>query len=549
MWAVCWVGAGAPAQYPCPGAPARPCTPLHPGPAPALGRTQLVCWLRGFWPGQGLVLALSAELPSTEPQLTGMMTRQLGQPARLRSPTSAACKPSLLSSRSVAARGLADHASHTAQVIAQLAEDNTVAAAVAATAATTGVAADRGADFLADLFESILTVLDNMLETAHVPYSYGFAIILLTIMVKAITFPLSKKQVESTVAMQALQPSIKELQAKYAGDQETLQLETSRLYKDAGVNPLAGCLPTLATIPVFIGLYKSLSNAASDGLLTEDFFWIPSLAGPTTIAARASVSVKGGATCGDGVGDGFAGPTTIVPRASGSVGDGAACGDGVAGPATIAARASVSVGDGAACGDGVAGPATVVARESGGGLEWLWPFVDGHPPIGWPSAGAYLVMPVLLVLSQFWSQKYMQPPQQEGAEPNPSTAILKFLPLMIGWFSLNVPSGLTLYWFVNNILSTAQQVYLKSNVQVNLPTKSAAVSNSVTSSNGAAESDQGSRGKKKKGDNFRAIKAREAAAKAAALVAQAKSATPPAASSGSPPTDTPDSPPADVKKE
>lgn len=58
------------------------------------------------------------------------------------------------------------------------------------------------------------------------------------------------------MAMQAVAPRVKELQAKYANDPETLQLETARLYKNAGINPLAGCLPTLATIPVFIGLYR-----------------------------------------------------------------------------------------------------------------------------------------------------------------------------------------------------------------------------------------------------------------------------------------------------
>jgi YidC/Oxa1 family membrane protein insertase len=72
--------------------------------------------------------------------------------------------------------------------------------------------------------------------------------------------------------------------------QERIQLETARLYKQAGVNPLAGCLPTLATLPVWIGLYRALSNVANDGLLTEGFFWIPSLAGPTTIAARQNGS-------------------------------------------------------------------------------------------------------------------------------------------------------------------------------------------------------------------------------------------------------------------
>jgi membrane protein insertase Oxa1/YidC/SpoIIIJ len=70
------------------------------------------------------------------------------------------------------------------------------------------------------------------------------------------------------------------------------QVETARLYKQAGINPLAGCLPTLATIPVFIGLYRALTRAADEGLLTSGFFWIPSLAGPSSIAARQSVSSR-----------------------------------------------------------------------------------------------------------------------------------------------------------------------------------------------------------------------------------------------------------------
>lgn len=57
------------------------------------------------------------------------------------------------------------------------------------------------------------------------------------------------------------------------------------------MNPLAGCLPTLITLPVWIGLYRALSNVADEGLLTEGFFWIPSLAGPTSLAAQKAVSL------------------------------------------------------------------------------------------------------------------------------------------------------------------------------------------------------------------------------------------------------------------
>lgn len=261
-------------------------------------------------------------------------------------------------------------------------------AAVSADPAVVDAAQKPNRDWLSGLtdgLESILKVLKDGLQTLHVPYAYGFAIILLTVLVKAATLPLTKQQVESTLAMQNLSPKIKAIQQRYAGDQERIQLETSRLYKQAGVNPLAGCLPTLATIPVFIGLYRALSNVANEGLLTEGFFWIPSLAGPTTIAAR----------------------------------------------------------------------------QSGSGISWLFPFVDGQPPLGWGDTIAYLVLPVLLIVSQYVSMQVMQTPQSDDPSQKNTQVILKFLPLMIGYFSLSVPSGLSLYWLTNNFLSMGQQVWLR----------------------------------------------------------------------------------------
>lgn len=64
-------------------------------------------------------------------------------------------------------------------------------------------------------------------------------------------------QVESTVAMQNIAPKVKAIQEQYKGrDQQEMQIKVGELYKQAGVNPLAGCLPTLATLPVWIGLYR-----------------------------------------------------------------------------------------------------------------------------------------------------------------------------------------------------------------------------------------------------------------------------------------------------
>ncbi len=115
-------------------------------------------------------------------------------------------------------------------------------------------------------------------------------------------------------------------------------------------------------------------------------------------------------------------------------------------------------------------PSFFVCCCQGAGLGWLFPLQDGAPPIGWHDAACYLVLPVLLVVSQYVSQKAVATASSDPAQQQ-TQAFLKFIPFMIGWFSLNVPSGLTLYWLVNNIISTAQQVYMKKTIQASMAGK------------------------------------------------------------------------------
>jgi YidC/Oxa1 family membrane protein insertase len=93
----------------------------------------------------------------------------------------------------------------------------------------------------------------------------GVAIILLTIAVGAVLFPLTLKQTRSMRAMQQMQPELKRLQKEYAGDKQGLQQATLALYKERGVNPAAGCLPLLLQMPIWFALFQVLrSFAAAD---------------------------------------------------------------------------------------------------------------------------------------------------------------------------------------------------------------------------------------------------------------------------------------------
>lgn len=91
--------------------------------------------------------------------------------------------------------------------------------------------------------------------------NYIFAILVLTVLIRAIVFPLTWQQQKSTAAMQELQPKLKKLQDKYKNDAETLQQKTMELYREAGVNPLGGCLPTVIQFPVLIALYQAITRS------------------------------------------------------------------------------------------------------------------------------------------------------------------------------------------------------------------------------------------------------------------------------------------------
>ena len=111
------------------------------------------------------------------------------------------------------------------------------------------------------LFSWLETILKWCLETIHkVISNWGICIIVLTIILKVLMFPLSKKQSMSSLKMQELQPKLQAIQKKYAGDQQKMQQETSKLYQEAGYNPAAGCLPMVFQFLIIIAMYNLFNN-------------------------------------------------------------------------------------------------------------------------------------------------------------------------------------------------------------------------------------------------------------------------------------------------
>jgi YidC/Oxa1 family membrane protein insertase len=100
-------------------------------------------------------------------------------------------------------------------------------------------------------------------------WAWALSIVLLTVLMRLLLFPLFVKQTRNMRAMQVLQPKMKELQAKYKNDKERLNQEMMALWKEHGANPLAGCLPLILQIPVFIALFRVLNSIKPESNCTS----------------------------------------------------------------------------------------------------------------------------------------------------------------------------------------------------------------------------------------------------------------------------------------
>ena len=107
-------------------------------------------------------------------------------------------------------------------------------------------------DFVVHILNAIYGVVGN----------YGIAIIIVTVLMRIIIFPLTLKQEKSMKKMRELQPELEKIKEKYKNNPQEYQQKTAELYRESGVNPLGGCLPLLIQMPVFVALYWAFSGNA-----------------------------------------------------------------------------------------------------------------------------------------------------------------------------------------------------------------------------------------------------------------------------------------------
>ena len=129
------------------------------------------------------------------------------------------------------------------------------------------------------MFDIVAQVILSLLKFLFVIVkNWGLAIVLLSILIYLVLFPLSVKQMKSMKEMQILQPKMEQLRKQYGNDNKKLQEEMMKLYKEHKVNPFGGCLPMILQIPIFISLYQVLSRSIA--LKGASFMWIKDLSEP-----------------------------------------------------------------------------------------------------------------------------------------------------------------------------------------------------------------------------------------------------------------------------
>lgn len=261
---------------------------------------------------------------------------------------------------------------------------------------------------------SVARLLGVFYELPVVGGSFGAAIILLTLTVMVLLMPLTLKATKSTIKMTQLQPKMRELQKKYKDDKQQQQAEMMALYQAEGVNPVGGCLPMLAQLPVFLVLFnvlRGLARRVSD----KPFFTVADHA--REITGRSSA----------------VNPESFDPQYLNQD-----------------SQMYIDLTDGRTSMD--FGPFDLALST--------WDVVQANFVTSIP----YLILIAFVVASSYYQQRQISarrnPSEQLTPQQQTQQQLLKILPLMSGAWSFVFPAGLVLYWATSNLFRIGQQAYI-----------------------------------------------------------------------------------------
>ena len=263
-------------------------------------------------------------------------------------------------------------------------------------------------------FQALLDAIGWLLAWLYdLTGSFGFAIIILTIVFRIVLLPLGIKQIKSMQAMQALQPKIKEIQKKYKGNKQKVQEQTMKLYQEYGVNPLGGCLPLLLQFPILIAMYSVIRApvpyAPEDRPPDAEFK-------DNHLPQDSDLFVD--VTAHEGKGQGFLLMNLqCSPQNAGKTVD-------------VRDTAGEPTEDNLECGNGIA---------------------DRVP---------YYALLILMIGTTFYSSRQTQKATPASAQNQQTQIITKVMPLMFGVFGFAFPAGLILYWTVSNLFQIGQQAVM-----------------------------------------------------------------------------------------
>ena len=290
---------------------------------------------------------------------------------------------------------------------------------------------------ISPIFQGLLDSIGWVLAWLYdVIPNYGLAIIILTLLLRILLFPLGMKQIKSMQAMQALQPKIKDLQKKYKGNKQKAQEETMRLYREAGVNPLGGCLPVLAQFPLLIAMYAVIRapgyEPVPQGSDQVEAYRITNNHLPTDSDLFAAVVTH------ENTGLLFVSLQCSADQAGNL--EKSRIKDTAGNP--VVAGIPLENDDGTPLDSFTAKP-VLDCGENG--------LVDKIP---------YVAMLLIMVGTSFYQTLQTQRASPQGAASQQQQMILRVMPLFFGFIGWSFPVGLVLYWTVSNLFMIGQQTLL-----------------------------------------------------------------------------------------